>query len=217
MTSIMQGGRKLPWKVLALSLGVGLIAGLSARAGDGTTGAGRGHKAGRRGLIHRAHVPATGTLGYGPPGLHPGFQGFGLGFHRGYGYGGKGLGVGAFGGYPFYGGPGYPHPWPRLQRIGGINPFPYYGGPGHPVPGQPNYYGGVGPLVADPPVVTIIPVPGEANYASGFGAFTGAAPYPEAAFAPFTSAAAVGGSYSGVVTSAPPPPSPPPVNPGPAD
>ena len=33
--------------------------------------------------------PGCGTLGYGPPGLHPGFQGFGLGYHLGYGYGGK--------------------------------------------------------------------------------------------------------------------------------
>ena len=30
-----------------------------------------------------------GTLGYGPPGIFPGFQGFGLGYHLGYGYGGE--------------------------------------------------------------------------------------------------------------------------------
>src|SRR5512135_3687906 len=71
---------------------------------------------------------SMGTLGYGKPGLYPGFQGFGLGYHRGYGYGGDALGVGAGGGYPFYGGPGYCHPWPALRRIGGITPFPFYGG-----------------------------------------------------------------------------------------
>lgn len=66
-----------------------------------------------------------GTLGWGPPGLHLGFYGFGMGFNPGYGYGGYGLGVGADGGYPFYGGPGYP--------CGGQ---PYDGGPGYT--GQPN-------------------------------------------------------------------------------
>ena len=34
----------------------------------------------------------AGTLGYGAPGLYPGVQGFGLGFHLGYGYGGDSLG-----------------------------------------------------------------------------------------------------------------------------
>ena len=76
----------------------------------------------------------AGTLGYGEPGLYPGVQGFGLGFHLGYGYGGDSLGVGADGGYPYYGGPGYPHAWPCLRRIGGIMPFNYYGGPGQPTP-----------------------------------------------------------------------------------
>jgi hypothetical protein len=56
---------------------------------------------------HRAM--GYGTLGYGGAGLYPGFYGFGLSFHLGYGYGGWGLGVGAGGGYPNYGGPGYPH------------------------------------------------------------------------------------------------------------
>ena len=84
---------------------------------------------------HKHSVPAAGTLGYAKPGLYPGFQGFGLGYHLGYGYGGSALGVGADGGYPFYGGPGYPHPWPTLRRIGGITPFPFYGGPGGPMPG----------------------------------------------------------------------------------
>src|SRR5436309_1585417 len=75
----------------------------------------------------------------------PGFQGFGLKYHPGYGYGGDALGVGAGGGYPFYGGPGYPCAEPRLRRLGKIVPFPYYGGPGYPSPGHPNYFGPVGP------------------------------------------------------------------------
>jgi hypothetical protein len=142
--------------------------------------------------------PGVGTLGYGPPGLHPGFQGFGLGYHRGYGYGGPALGVGADGGYPFYGGPGYPHPWPRLRRLGGINPFPFYGGPGGPTPECPNYYGPTGPLVADPPVIEIEREPGEADYNTAYGMFTGVVPYPESVLAPFTTSAAAGGSASGV-------------------
>ena len=40
----------------------------------------------------RRRGPAAGTLGYGPPGIYPGFQGFGLGYHLGYGYGGDALG-----------------------------------------------------------------------------------------------------------------------------
>jgi hypothetical protein len=169
--------------------------GTSAMAGDVEDGHGLFHrrKAGTTAAVH--HAPGAGTLGYGPPGVHPGFQGFGLGYHLGYGYGGQALGPGAFGGYPFYGGPGYPHPWPRLRRIGGINPFPHYGGPGFPTPAHPNYYGGVGaPLAVDAPVVTILPEPGEADYASGFGTFTGAVPYPESYFAPFTTAAAASGT-----------------------
>ena len=87
-------------------------------------------------------------------------QGFSLGYHPGYGYGRGALGVGAEGGYPFYGGPGYPHPWPCLRRIGGIVPFPYYGGPGYPIPGHPNYFGEFGPLSPDRPVVTVATEPG---------------------------------------------------------
>ncbi len=148
--------------------------------------------------------PGAGTLGYGAPGFYPGFQGFGLGYHLGYGYGGDALGVGADGGYPFYGGPGYPHPWPQLRRVGGIAPFPFYGGPGNPTPDCPNYFGPVGPLAADSPVIQIEREPGEADYASGFGGFTGVLPYPETMLAPFTSRAAAGGSASGVSTASPP-------------
>ena len=126
------------------------------------------------------HVHGPGSAPWATaPGLYPGFQGFGLGYHLGYGYGGDALGVGADGGYPFYGGPGYPHSEPRLRRIGGITPFPYYGGPGYPSPGHPNYFGGVGPLVADQPVVTIGSDRGDPDDATGYGPFTGALPYPE--------------------------------------
>ena len=146
---------------------------------------------------HKHPGPGAGTLGYGPPGVYPGFQGFGLGYHLGYGYGGGALGVGADGGDPFYGGPGYPHPWPQLRRIGGINPFPFYGGPGGPTPGCPNYFAPTGPLVPDRPVIEVIRQPGEADPASGYGGYTGVLPYPESVMAPFTTAAAAAGSLSG--------------------
>jgi hypothetical protein len=149
----------------------------------------------------RVHLPGhghhgtkgVGTLGYGPPGLHPGFQGFGLGYHPGYGYGGNALGIGAEGGYPLYGGPGYPRCDPPLRRIGGINPFPYFGGAGYPTPDHPNFYGGVeGPLVPDRPVITIESDPNIPFGVSHYGAYTGAVPDPEAKFAPFTARAAAG-------------------------
>jgi hypothetical protein len=134
-------------------------------------------------------MPGAGPLGYGPPGIYPGFQGFGLGYHLGYGYGGRALGT-AEGGYPFYGGPGYPHPWPKLRRIGGINPFPHYGGPGFPTPDHPNYFGGVGgQLVVDQPVISTTGGGYGPDVAASFGNFTGALPYPDYAFAPFTSEA----------------------------
>jgi membrane-associated protease RseP (regulator of RpoE activity) len=141
-------------------------------------------------------VPSAGTLGYGPPGIYSGFQGFSLKYHLGYGYGKGALGAGAEGGYPFYGGPGYPHAAPCLRRCGHEQPFAYYGSPGFPTPEQPNFYGVVGPLIGDQPVITSgssEPGPG-----GDYGCFTGVLPYPEAAFAPFTSAAAVGGPASGV-------------------
>jgi hypothetical protein len=142
---------------------------------------------------HHHDGSTTGTLGSGKPGLNSGFQGFGLGYHLGYGYGGDGLGVGADGGYPFYGGPGYPHPWPTLRRLGPIMPFSYFGGPGGPTAACRNYFGGVGPLVADRPVIEIESEPGEADYRTGYGNFTGSLPYSEAVLAPFTSRAANGG------------------------
>ncbi len=172
-----------------LVLGIGALAVSSTLAGEP-----QAKKTRKMGILSHFHrEPSYGTMGYGPPGLQPGFQGFGLGYHLGKGYGGDALGVGAEGGFPFYGGPGYPHPGPRLQRHLEIIPFPYYGGPGGPSPGHPQYYGGVAaPLVSDTPVITVAGQPGEADYASGFGGFTGAVPYAESAFAPFTSETAAG-------------------------
>jgi membrane-associated protease RseP (regulator of RpoE activity) len=154
-----------------------------------------------------ALAASTAMADGGPSG---GFQGFGLGYRLGYGYGGAGMGVLPNGGFPFYSGPGYPHPWPRLRRIGGITPFPFFGGPGFPTPECPNYFGPEAPRVADPPVIVIEPEPGE----SDFGCFTGGHPNAEALFAPFTVTAATGGSASGVSTVPPSPPStstPPPM------
>jgi hypothetical protein len=129
------------------------------------------------------------------------FQGFGLGYHLGYGYGGSALGVGPDGGYPYYAGPGYPHCWPVLNRGCGITPFPYYGGPGYPTPEGPHFFGGTGPLSPPGQVITI---GGAAGYATGYGAFTGTLPYTEAQLAPFTTAAGTRGSYSGAFTPTPP-------------
>lgn len=150
-----------------------------------------------------ATLSGAGTLGYGPPGYHPGFQGFGLGYHPGYGYGGQALGPGAFGGYPFYGGPGYPHPWPTLNRCGPITPFCYFGGPGYPTPEHPHFFGEVGPLSPDQPVVTFQDDPYNPPYAAGYGNFDGTIPYPESTFAPYTTMAGSGGSASGVSTVTP--------------
>jgi hypothetical protein len=130
--------------------------------------------------------PGYGTLGYGPPGVHPGFQGFGLGYHAGHGYGGRALGVGATGGYPFYGGPGYPHAGPRLRRIGGTEPFRYCGGCGNTV-AHGNHFGLPGPLASSPLAIQIAPTAAQAPYGTGYGAFTGTLPYPESTFAPYSS------------------------------
>jgi PDZ domain len=170
----------------AASRGIGVALALWALAGSMASGddgpAVATQKNPKWGKHFLKRKPTTqGTLGYGPPGLHPGFQGFGLGYHPGYGYGGDALGVGAEGGYPFYGGPGYPHPAPCLRRLGPIIPFAYNGGPGGPSPEQSNFFGGVGPLAPDQPVVTFENDPGMLDY----GCFTGSIPYPESTFAPF--------------------------------
>ena len=132
--------------------------------------------------------PSKGTLGYGPPGVYPGFQGFGLGYRLGYGYGWGALGVGAEGGYPLYGGPGYPHPGPELRRypLTKIEPFCFLGGSGFPSPEHPNFYGTVGPLIPDDPVVKPGDDTPDSNYDGSYGTFTGTLPYPEQTFAPYS-------------------------------
>jgi hypothetical protein len=194
MITDTRGGGRLPLQAFALVLGISVISSASAMADDGGPVVEGQVRKGHKGIKgHHVHGPTgVGTLGYGPPGLYPGFQGFGLGYHLGYGYGGDALGVGAEGGYPFYGGPGYPHCEPRLRRLGGIVPFPYYGGPGYPTPEHPNYFGGMGPLVPDQPVVSIVTDRDEPIEATNYGIFTGAIPNPEALFAPFTARAAAG-------------------------
>ncbi len=77
---------------------------------------------------NRRGAMTDGIMGYGGHGPTPGFYGFGLSLHRGYGYGGSGLGVGADGGYPYYGGPGYPcggfgFPGPMYPSDGPFGPF----------------------------------------------------------------------------------------------
>ena len=81
----------------------------------------------------RRRGPGVGTLGYGPLGLFPGFQGFGLGYHLGYGYGGVRLwALAPKAAIPSTVVPAIRAVILRLWRIGGINPFPYNGGPGYP-------------------------------------------------------------------------------------
>jgi hypothetical protein len=197
-----------------LGLALGILTAASALAGDPASDP-QAYRSPERGLFGLKKRQTAGTLGYGPPGLHPGFQGFGLGYHLGNGYGGAGLGVGSEGGFPFYGGPGYPHPAPRLNRHLATVPFAWYGGPGGPTPTCPQYYGDVGPLSIDQPVISVVGTPGEAPYGQGFGAYTGAAPYPESAFAPFTAALAAGRASVEVTParSAPKPPAPGPDTP----
>lgn len=119
-----------------------------------------------------------------------GYQGFGLNYHLGYGYGGRALGVGQEGGYPFYAGPGYPHAAPPLQRFGRIAPFAFNPGPGGPTADCPLYFGLVGPLVLDPGVVQVDAEPGEVEPSQSYGPFTGLVPYDESTFAAATTAAA---------------------------
>src|SRR5262249_5358784 len=160
MTSLVPRRGRLRVTALPLALGIWVISGSPARCDDAALPVeGSLPAVGPQGH----HETGAGTLGYGGPGLYPGFYGFGLGYCLGYGYGGKALGVGADGGYPFYGGPGYPHCEPLLRRLKHITPFPYYGGPGYPTPDHPNFYGATGPLVGDQPVVTIGGDPGTAS------------------------------------------------------
>ncbi len=197
MIAHIWGSDRRPLKALALILGVWGLTGSSAMADDVgpvVTGPVQGGPLPYTGIHLLPGPPSFGTLGYGPPGLQPGYQGFGLGYHLGYGYGGDALGVGADGGYPFYGGPGYPHCMPQLRRVGGIVPFPYFGGPGYPTPDHPNFFGESGPLVPVQAVVAIVTESGQPVEGTGYGSFTGAPPDAEARFAPFTTRAAARGS-----------------------
>jgi hypothetical protein len=146
--------------------------------------------------------------GYEADGPHPGFLGFGLSYHLGYGYGGYGVGVGSHGGYPFYGGRGYPHGEPVLNRFGKTSRLPDYGGPGYCCDGHSNCFEGIGPLVVNRDVIKV----GEDNdlsHVSDFGPFTGILPYPESLFAPYTAGDAGTGSSPGASASEPSPPATP--------
>jgi hypothetical protein len=196
MTAMLRGYIGLPLKTMALVVGLWGMPQSSTLAQDypppGSDQTPNDHNWHKLPADHDG--PGSGTLGYGPPGLYPGFQGFGLGYHLGYGFGGDALGVGALGGYPFYGGPGYPHPWPRLQRLGGIRPFPYYGGPGYPTPASPNSFGEVGGLIPDRPVITILSDPRAPAAPTSYGSITGAIPNAEEMFARSTVHAGAGAS-----------------------
>jgi PDZ domain len=184
MISLVRGEAGLTLNVLALALGIGVFSDRSAVADDNELAsmsqtAGHGHDG-----------SGYGILGYGGFGLYRGFHGFGLSYHLGYGYGGQALGVGVAGGYPFYGGPGYLHDAPVLNRFGPIAPFAYCDGPGYPYsfthPGQ---------LAVDRPLAFSGDAYGQGYpFDVGFGPFTGAIPYPESLFAPYTAAAARSGS-----------------------
>jgi hypothetical protein len=143
--------------------------------GDGKVGGPIPHLA--RITPHSSTVQTNAPLGYGPPGDHPGFYGFGLSFHPGYGYGGNALGVGAFGGYPCYGGPGYPlhYGYPKFTA----NP----------------YYEGIGQLYFDQPVVTT-----ELVDAGDFGPYTGASEYAYVHPSYAAQAAATGSSIPGTAS-----------------
>ena len=183
MMSLVRFARRLAVKVLGLAVAAVVLAGSPAMAQDGPGVS--------PGFFQRWFVWGEGTLSYGGDAVYPGYPGFGLSFHPGYGYGGRGLGTGALGGYPFYGGPGYPHPTPVLRRCGGITPFLFYGGPDYPRVGYSNYFTEVGPLVVREPVAIITPT-NSFGYTGNFGQYTGTLPYPDSYFAPFVEALGAG-------------------------
>ena len=108
MPSLLRSNGRLAITTVAVALGIGMASGSTARSDDGEPVA-----PGPHGEIGQT----SGTLGWAPYGYYPGFYGFSLKFHPGYGYGVGALGVGADGGYPFYGGPGYYHPGPRAPAV----------------------------------------------------------------------------------------------------
>jgi hypothetical protein len=195
MFSSMRSGGIHALKRLAMAFGI--VAFWSAQA----SAEGCDHKAAgeSEGKVHQGCAVSE-------HGVNAGIQGFGLKYHLGYGYGGRALGVGPFGGYPFYGGPGYPHDAPAHKRFCGAPAFPYYGGPGYSYHGHPNFYEDPGQLVVNEPVAQEN-VSGTSGDGAGsradsivtgdYGIFTGMVPYPESFFAPYSAAAASGASSGG--------------------
>jgi hypothetical protein len=190
MMTLLPSDRRLPRGTIGLALAFWMICGSACNAGDDGVSPG----------FFQQHIWGSAALSYGGYSLYPGFPGFGLSFHRGYGYGGNGLGTGADGGYPFYGGPGYPHPAPTLRRCGGITTFLYYGGPEYPRLGYSNFFSEVGPLSVRQPVAVVV-THGEIGHSGDFGPFTGTLPYPDSYFAPFVEAAALGVAPDGLPSS----------------
>ena len=187
-----------PLKALALRWGSGSFRSSAMADDDGSVA----RPVQQRARPSRPPWPELGTLGYGPRPL-PGLPGLWSWVSSGLRLRRRRPGRRRRRWLSLLRRPRLSPPRPRLRRIGGITPFPYYGGPGYPSPGHPNYFGGVGPLVADQPVVTIGSDRGDPGDASGYGPFTGALPYPDTFFAPFTATAAAGGSSSGVSSSYP--------------
>ena len=83
MTSIVACARSSSVKVLALAAAISVHVGSAAVAEDEGVSPG----------FFQQHIWGNGTLGYGGFATFPGFPGFGLSFHAGYGYGGNGLGL----------------------------------------------------------------------------------------------------------------------------
>jgi hypothetical protein len=180
MTSPVRDGLRLAVPSVSLASGICVLAFSWTAAYGGDPGTDAPGDAGHR--IQR--------------GQSPGFQGFGLKFHLGYGYGGRALGAGD-GGYPYYSGPGYPHEPPPLRRLGRIAPFAYDGGPDYPCRAGSHFFEPTGPLVVDPPLVTSGLDPRHYPYSSDYGPFSGAILYPESLFAPYASPVETPGRPSG--------------------
>src|ERR1700728_2960701 len=132
MFTLVRGGGRLPLKVFTLALGTWIFTGSSLMADD------VGHTNLSEGRFKHDNL-GEGTLGWAEYGVYPGLYGFRLRWHVGYRYRryavglvGHAWGVGADGGYPSYGGPGYLHEPPPLRRFGPAPPFAYFGGPEYP-------------------------------------------------------------------------------------
>jgi hypothetical protein len=177
MYSLMRGGNRLPLKAVSLALGIWVFSHSPVIGDDHGSPFDLGVRFKHNNL-------GSGTLGWAEYGVYPGLYGFSLRWHPGYGYGRYAFGVGADGGYPFYGGPGYPHEPPHLRRFGPTERDAYCAGPGYIISGWTNFYEGIGGLVVDKPVVSIgepgdfgyVGANGERNPGADFGQFTGVLP-----------------------------------------